>query len=400
MIQAMARARRLVAWSTVAALVVVAGAERWRRASGGDAGELLDWGLVRRTAAARCPAGEVAAPEAGGPSYDALVAEMLPWLTEVCGPGLATPQFETVSVVDRHGFVDANITIMRRVLGPVAALQARLPGGSLRLSRLPLSLYTGFLLSVLAGRVLGQYDPLLRIEPLADGPDGPATERPRLLMVDPNVSAFVARAGLPAADVRRWLTLHELTHAWQFEAHPWLAQHLSAQTRKLVVDPLQELLREGGARRGADPLALLGGLRSRLRPQIAAVRQLQAVMTVCEGHGNYVMREVGRRHLPGFDRLDAAFHQRQTQRTLVERVVFALTGLSVKLRQYERGEAFLRQVEAAGGAALLDRLWDGPEAMPSWAELRRPQRWVERIQGPAPAEAAGPGRSRSAPSPA
>ena len=396
----MARARHLVAWSTVAALVVVAGAERWRRASGRDPGELLDWGLVRRTAAARSPAGEVSTPEAGVPSYDALVAEMLPWLAEVCGPGLATPRFGTVSVVDRHGFVDANITIMRRVLGPAAALQARVSGGSLRFSRLPLSLYTGFLLSVLAGRVLGQYDPLLRLEPEAGGAGAPAPERPRLLMVEPNVSAFAVRAGLPATDVRRWLTLHELTHAWQFEAHPWLAEHLSAQTRKLVLEPLQDLLREAGAGRRTDALALLGGLRSRLRPQIAAVRQLQAVMTVCEGHGNYVMREAGRQHLPEFDRLDAAFHHRQTQRTLLERLVFALTGLSVKLRQYERGEHFLRQVEAGGGRALLDRLWDGPEAMPSWAELRRPQRWIDRIQGRAPAEAAGSVRSGPAASPA
>ena len=49
------------------------------------------------------------------------------------------------------------------------------------------------------------------------------------------------------------------------------------------------------------------------------------------------------------------------------------------------------EVEAAGGRALLDRAWEGPENLPSMAEIRKPALWIERM-GAVPAGAgAAPG---------
>jgi uncharacterized protein (DUF2342 family) len=53
--------------------------------------------------------------------------------------------------------------------------------------------------------------------------------------------------------------------------------------------------------------------------------------------------------------------------------------MNMMLRQYEVGERFAEAVTAAGGLALLNRVWEGPEQMPTMAELREPQRWVDRI---------------------
>ena len=39
------------------------------------------------------------------------------------------------------------------------------------------------------------------------------------------------------------------------------------------------------------------------------------------------------------------------------------------------------QIVAAQGISMLNRVWQSPETLPSAAELRRPEAWVERIGG-------------------
>jgi putative hydrolase len=126
---------------------------------------------------------------------------------------------------------------------------------------------------------------------------------------------------------------------------------------------------------------MVRALPATLRTQLRTVGRVQAVMSVCEGYSNYVMHQVGSRHLADFEKLETAFHQRSAQRSPLERVVFRVTGLSMKMRQYELGERFAERVVARGGLSLLNRVWEGPEFMPSMAELQRPADWVARVGG-------------------
>ena len=67
--------------------------------------------------------------------------------------------------------------------------------------------------------MLGQYDlTLLGREPMAPG---------RLYYVEPNIRAAEQTLGLPRDEFRMWLALHETTHAFEFEAHPWLRDHFN-----------------------------------------------------------------------------------------------------------------------------------------------------------------------------
>ncbi len=43
--------------------------------------------------------------------------------------------------------------------------------------------------------------------------------------------------------------------------------------------------------------------------------------------------------------------------------------MDLKLRQYQLGKAFCDGSAAEGGLEALNRVWDGPEALPSSAEL-------------------------------
>src|SRR5438128_10989690 len=86
--------------------------------------------------------------------------------------------------------------------------------------------YVGFMLAFLGRRVLGQYDPqLMSAEPI--GGEG-------LYLVETNVEEWQRHANLPDEDLRRWLILHAMTHAWQFAAHPWLRPYIEESMRVLI----------------------------------------------------------------------------------------------------------------------------------------------------------------------
>jgi coenzyme F420 biosynthesis associated uncharacterized protein len=381
--------KSVLAWSAVAAGVAIAAERRLSKSLADPEAPVLDWELVRRTAYSRCGGNGMAEVERAGRDYDPLVAELVPILAEACNTDRQGAHFGRVRVVSRHGFIDQNLAMMQRLLRPIEEQQAS--WGSLRphpLMRVPSSLYVGTLLGFMAGRVLGQYDPVLSFLPEASQADGQAGSlpSPALLIVEPNVRRFSENSELPLDSLRRWLMLHELTHAWQFETHPWLRDHLTSL--------MAELSRIPGGGRNVGLEELVQAARS-LRPQLAAVGRIQAVMTVLEGHGNYVMREAGRRHFPNFDALDEAFHRRHDQPQPAERLLLLISGIAFKLQQYQQGERFLRQVREAAGQSGLDRIWTGPETLPSRSEVRHPARWLARMGFSTPGEA-----SRTVPQPA
>ena len=347
---------------------------------------LMDWELVRRTARARSgqraplPAAQAERLASG---YDVIAAEMVPLIAEVCGaPPASIPR---VTVLDRHGVIDANLVIVRRLLEPVEEMRGPIPETALTaLGRRLTSRYVGEVLGFMAQRVLGQYDPVLMLPGPAPGPTSngarPAANRPpaALYLVEPNVQALQRAQDAPAEPLRRWLILHEATHAWQFEAHPWLGPHIARLMGGLLTvgtgeDPAdsepRSLTPEALRRMG---VAVAGQLRG--------IGRLQAIMSVLEGYSNLVMHRVGRSHIEDFEELEAAFHRRQAERSLVERLILGLTGISLKMRQYDLGERFCEALIAAGGYRLLNRVWDGPEMMPTMAEVRAPDRWIARVR--------------------
>jgi uncharacterized protein (DUF2342 family) len=74
-------------------------------------------------------------------------------------------------------------------------------------------------------------------------------------------------------------------------------------------------------------------------------------------------------------------HARREQTRGPARLLQQLLGIEAKFRQYAEGERFIRAVEEAGGPALLSRVWQGPEWLPTMAEIREPLRWVARVDG-------------------
>ena len=332
------------------------------RPRGGEA-QLLDWDEIARLARRRVggePVGE-ARLRAVAAGYNRLAEEVRePLLRAVGGlpAGVRLPDFEAL---DRPRWLDLNVAILRRAMEPLNEV-GRVPNSWLAdLGRAGIDRYVALLLEFLSRRVLGQFDPqLLGKEPVQQA----------LYLVEPNVADWQRRASLPGDDLRRWLILHEMTHAWQFAAHPWLRDHLNRG--------LQQLISAASGPRG-------GGLERLVAftiggpAQWSTLRRMQATMTLVEGYGNLIMNLVGRRILPSHEQLEEAYRRRSGERSVLDLLVFRLTGLELKLKQYEVGEAFARTIHDRYGMEALNRAWEGPETLPRPEELRDPERWFRRV---------------------
>ena len=333
---------------------------------------LVDWDNVRRIALSRTG---VSGPRNGidksalEGAYTEMAARVAPLMTEISqAPLTSYPRFVAL---DREGFIDANLGMIQCLLAPVERLRARVPESmATGMSRRVLDRYVGELFGLMSRRVLGQYDPVLS---MVDEPEEAA--RPTALyLVEPNIAGIERDLNLADTDLRPWLILHELTHAWQFELHPWLGEHLEELMRRLMVDTLS-----------ADGDTLLPSremvrkLPETVRLQVQTIRHVQAVMSVLEGYSNFLMHRAGRRAIRGADRLEAAMQQRRRQRGPMERLILTITGLEIKMRQYELGEQFAVGVVDRAGLTTLNRVWESAEMMPTLDELRQPDLWVRRV---------------------
>src|SRR3712207_8991689 len=70
----------------------------------------------------------------------------------------------------------------------------------------------------------------------------------------------------------------------------------------------------------------------------------------------------------------------RARRPPFETAVFRLTGMDVKLEQYRLGERFADAVASRQGMEGLNRVWEGPENLPTLAEVRDPGLWMTRMR--------------------
>ena len=285
-------------------------------------------------------------------------------------------------VLDRTGWVRANIGSFRRLLRPLGEQLAsgdRQDRRSLSpANRAAAGVEIGLMLAWMSGRVLGQYD----IVPSEDAPSGDA-----VYYVGPNVVALERRHGFDPEQFRMWIALHETTHRVQFTGVEWMRGYflelvsrgtaLVTPDARFVLDRLRHAVEE--LRQGQNPLAD-GGVVALLATseQLATLREAQGFMSLLEGHSNYVMSRAAPAIVPRADEFAAVLAQRRASATGVARVVQQAIGLEAKLRQYAEGEQFVRAVVEAGGPELFAKVWEAPENLPSIEEIREPSRWVAR----------------------
>lgn len=293
-------------------------------------------------------------------------------------PAIALPVPEAVQA---PAWIEANVNSMGALLDPIgerlAAAGGVLGATARAAAGVVMSAEAGALTGYLSRRVLGQYE-----FAFAD-PDAPA----RLLFLAPNIARAAQRLEADPEQLLKWIAFHEVTHAVQFTSVPWLRPYLAGlldellgsldmklDARGLLKRPSLEDVRAFGAGLKQHGLvAAIGGPAQR-----ALLERIQGVMGVIEGHAEHVMDVVGAEALPSLAALRDALDRRRNERPPLLALLERILGLDAKMRQYEDGKRFCDAVAAADGPAALHRVFDGPQQLPTVAELHDPDAWLRR----------------------
>jgi coenzyme F420 biosynthesis associated uncharacterized protein len=284
-------------------------------------------------------------------------------------------------VVDRAGWVRTNLSSFRRLLGPVLEQleTGTLPGPLAGAARAVAGAQLGTILGWMSTRVLGQYDLLL-----AEGDD----TGDFVSYVGPNVVALERRHGFPSREFRLWIALHEVTHRCQFTGVEWMRPHFLSLVDQVLsgVSPDPKRFAEGlrraasAAREGRNPLQQAGLLGLVASPeQLAVIGNVQAMMSLLEGHGDVTMDRAGTTDVPDAAWFGRVMRERRRRAGRPARLLQQLVGIEAKLRQYEQGERFIHAVEDSGGRDLMSRVWERAENLPTMDEINHPESWVERV---------------------
>lgn len=309
--------------------------------------------------------------------------------------GIPAPAPVKWAIVKRGDWAEANIIGMDTLISPLAERLGQkldvLPMPARVAQKAFISAEVGVMLGYVSRRVLGQYD-LLVPEPeegvatwkLRRSPTGGAA----LYFVGVNMVETQQRLRFVPEDFALWVAVHEITHRFQFAGVPWLRERffglIQEYLASLQMDPksFARRLAEGAKKvvtrsvpeEERNPVYLLAS-----DEQKKVLNDIQALMSVVEGHGNYVMDAIGAQVIPSFERMRKTFDKRRDQTNLLQKVINNAIGLELKMRQYELGQRFCETVVERGGDAALAQLWTEPDALPTMQELKAPERWVSRV---------------------
>jgi coenzyme F420 biosynthesis associated uncharacterized protein len=312
-----------------------------------------------------------------------------------------------VAVVDRPGWIRANVGGFRVVLEPLADRLAdrgtSMPGSGVMgsVGSRVTGVQAGLILAYLSARVLGQYE--LFLPPgegghSANGSNGAAGNGSsaaangsgvgRLTLVAPNIVLVERELGVDPHDFRRWVCLHEETHRVQFTSVPWLRGYVQGLMTEFLLasemDPtaIADRLRAAagavaGAVRGSDGQTLVEAIQTPQQREL--LDKLTAVMTLVEGHGDYVMDAVGPQVVPSVADIREKFSSRRGSAGRVEQVIRRILGIELKMKQYAEGSRFVSVVVEEAGMAHFNKVWTSPETLPTRDELASPATWLDRV---------------------
>ncbi|MDP9383364.1 MAG: zinc-dependent metalloprotease [Chloroflexota bacterium] len=380
--------RALLLGAALGAVYVATRPKGERRESGS---KLVDWRQVEDSAlrmVRRAPGGDIARRQELNRAYRQMVHDSTDVITRYTDIHLQGP-LTNVYVFDRQDWIRANLEGFRRLFGRIEEIQNQLrPNPTLaaillgEANRRVLSVQLGVLVGYLARRVLGQYDlSLMGKEAVTTG---------SLYFVEPNIARIERELNLPGNDLRMWIALHETTHAYEFEGNPWLREHfnsllegyfegLNAQMQGMrgtrALRNIAERLRQGSDEQREGWVEIFMNTQQR-----QLFRKIQGIMSLLEGYSNHIMNTVGQTILPDFDQIKERIEKRHKRNSVADRLFARLTGLNIKLEQYRLGEIFVNEVVNRKGIQFMNRVWTGPEALPSMEEIRQPERWIRRIE--------------------
>ena len=346
-------------------------------------GMTVDWGLAEKVAnqiANRAPFNDVSYLKGLNESFSGFTSTAEK-LVET-STGLKSFSGEArAKVVDRSGWIRANFSSLKRLLKPVMAEDSEMKKASIS-SRVA-ALEIGAVLGWMSTRVLGQYDLLV-----LDNED--LKDQDLVYYVGPNICAIERRYAFDPDGFRLWLAIHELTHRAQFTGVSWMREHYLSLVKNLLQE-VQIVTDESEEKNNSQIKLLKDPGSSRLTEfkmsnfftamdQKDSVKEIAALMTLLEGHGDVIMSRAGKGHVKNQKRFEKVVSQRRKSASGATKIFQKIIGIEAKLAQYEQGEEFIYAIEELEGMDFLNMVWEHPDNLPKLEEIKDPNLWIARIK--------------------
>ena len=318
--------------------------------------------------------------------YQNIIERILPLISDYVEE--PWPQkVDPVLVFDRAEWIVVNIENLKSLLSDVSQdywealgsyMSLTYPIGqkvAKKVSEISLTSELGFLFGYISKKVLAQYDFGLH---KANG----VVPGEFFYFVEPNIIRLEEKFGLDPTSLRLWITLHEVTHSFQFNAFPWLKDHINSLVHKylgLVDEAIKDFKKQADEGRAVS-FGGTGWWKDLLSPENRRlIKEVQALMCLIEGYSEHVMMQVGK-NFPNHSEMLGIFKERKKRKTVAEQLLEKLIGFDLKIKQYTLGEKFSSFVTEKEGIKFLNRVWENKENLPAWNEIHDPDVWIKRMK--------------------
>jgi uncharacterized protein (DUF2342 family) len=246
--------------------------------------------------------------------------------------GLTLPEYVEVRLVTPRQFRRANVALFRRSFDELKQRHPEVPNGMVRATRM-MTLPAVWMTTFMGWRGVGGQQL----------PDDHA-----LVMIIPR-TLKLAQSNYRGL---RLILAHELTHAAQHRANPYLTTDGVAQVTSIPADQMRK--RKNDLAQGSP---------------------------VIEGHAVWVHRQVVKELYNSElrERSETYSGPGSWSYRLSKKVAMLNPIMAHKMDDYDTGEEFISGVHQIGGLDLVNKLWGGIESLPNKAELADPTAWAARI---------------------
>jgi len=285
-----------------------------------------------------------------------------------------------VGVISRENWIETNVKSFGALLEPIEKKLGETEGIGSTFAAKIMGAELGAVLGFMSKRVLGQYELVL--------PTGDDGKGDTVLFVGANIMAMERRFEFRPSSFRFWVALHECAHRAQFTGVPWMRAYFLGLVEQLVDSSKPEsgrLMRVASQLRaavvsGTDPLGDAGLVGLFASPeQRDVLDQVQALMSLLEGHGHVVMDRIGEREVTDVSRMSSVLKARRADPKTA--AFMKLVGIEMKMKQYEQGAKFIADVEETASWDALSMAWESPDSLPTLAEIGDAPSWLDRMHG-------------------
>ncbi|MDQ4024111.1 MAG: zinc-dependent metalloprotease [Actinomycetota bacterium] len=246
-----------------------------------------------------------------------------------------------------------------------------------QIAPLLIGIQVGTLVGGLAPSAIGRYD-----HPIPRDDDG------HLLFVDPNVARLAGDYGFDRDTFLRWLALSSTARHVVVAHTPWLERYWRSLVIEIVdatevdVGELQSRMMD---LQSQGPDALRGGMGGFALPLVPtdrhqrAVARLRSFVAAFEGYARYSAGAVGDAFTGPVEAIEEGLARHRLKANEGLAMLEALLGITFDRDLESAGATFCAAVVKLKGVGALNSIWDAPDNMPSYAEIKDPFAWMERV---------------------